>query len=174
MKKSNNDWERVVFVVILSVVVISFERGFGIASLGGRFHQKIARTYLAQNELDLAVIHFRSAVRSNPHLETAMIGLGMGYLFQEKKKEATQTFRQVLALSPQSSETLCQVALGLLKAGQETESLQLFRDLVERHPDSVAARIGFARVLESSGDTDGASQQFDEARRLDPRVSIVP
>lgn len=84
--------------------------------------------------------------------------------------------REYLASSPEDSFLQHALALEYIKLGKDNEARKLFEEIISREPGYVGTYYHLGKLLERSGDTDGALGVYetgmDEARKAGDNHSL--
>jgi protein O-mannosyl-transferase len=121
-----------------------------------------------RGDLDGAIAHFRGAVRGNPDLPAARIGLGLALAYKGEIDEAIRQFRAALKLEPNNAEVQNSLGVALMQKGQLDEAQVHLQKSIKINPAFSKPHNSLGVVLARKGKLDEAIEQFREALRIDP------
>ncbi|MGH6915612.1 MAG: tetratricopeptide repeat protein, partial [Geminicoccales bacterium] len=116
-------------------------------------HRGYARTLLALNRPDTAILHYRSALAANANDIQSYNGLGVAYDLNGQHEAAQAAYRDGLAIAPDSMLLRNNYGLSLALSGQHEEAIKLLRAVVDepgataRNRQNLALAYGLAGNL---------------------------
>ncbi len=133
----------------------------GCALLAGR--------WVRDGKLDEAIEGYRKALRLNPDLPEAYLGLARAYHAQNRFDDALQVYEEALRRRPQSASVHYGMAQTLKRTERWAEALQHLEEVTRIDSEFPALHVGLGMVMASQGRLENALAEFHEALRVDPR-----
>ncbi|MEI8293527.1 MAG: tetratricopeptide repeat protein [bacterium] len=133
-------------------------------------HNRLGSREFNRGKVDIALPHFREAVRLRPDLAETRNNLGSGILATKDTKGAIAEFREARRLSPTIVAIDANLARALLLDGQLEEASGIYADLVRRFPSNPIFHCNLGVSLFHWGKKQEAIQCFEEALRLNPHL----
>lgn len=99
-------------------------------------HNRLGAREFNRGKVDVALPHFREAVRLRPDLAETRNNLGSGVLATKDTKAAIEEFREAMRLSPSIIAIQANLARALWLDGQYREASEIYADLVRRFPEN--------------------------------------
>jgi tetratricopeptide (TPR) repeat protein len=99
-------------------------------------HNRLGAREFNRGKIDVALPHFREAVRLRPDLAETRNNLGSGVLATKDTKAAIEEFREAMRLSPSIIAIQANLARALWLDGQYREASEIYADLVKRFPEN--------------------------------------
>ena len=131
-------------------------------------HNRIGAREFNRGSVDIALLHFREAVRLRPDLAETRNNLGSGILATKDTKTAIQEFREALRLSPTIVAIQSNLARALWLDGQFQEATKLYANLVERFPGNPTFLCNLGVSLYNEGKIKESIACFEQALRINP------
>ncbi len=131
-------------------------------------NMRLGQEAVQRGDLDGAIAHFRGAVRSNPDLPAARIGLGLALAYRGNIDEAIKQFRAALKLDPNNADVQNSLGVALMQKGQLDEAQTHLQKAIKLDPRLAKAHNSLGVLLARQGKLDEAMEQFREALRIDP------
>lgn len=100
----------------------------------------------ARGEWDMAVWHFRKALRLDPSLWRTHNNLGLAHYRQGRFKEAVESYEECLRLAPRFAEGRTNLGIALMRLGRSDEAVAHFKEAVARDPSYQPARDSLNRA----------------------------
>lgn len=133
------------------------------------------REYLSQQQYDLALAAFESALQVSPN-DTAVLDLVANtYISQKDNAAALKVLDQALSFYPDNERFLLKKSSLLAETGKYDEAAAIAARLVARHPNDTRynanladLRLTAGRVLMQAEEYDLAKQQFDQVLSAAP------
>jgi tetratricopeptide (TPR) repeat protein len=132
-------------------------------------HFKLGNLYRDQRTPELAMKHYREAVRIHPGFMKAQLGIGYMLLLLHQVEASIPHFLEA-AKSPYS-EGKAHRYLGFVyyKLGRASDSISYFREAVRMDPKDARSWNALAIVLEETGAADEAAEAHRKAAALDAK-----
>ncbi len=136
-----------------------------------------ARPYLWLTEIDRRIEvdnpeswerHYREALRRDPRLEAARLGLAETLAHVHRNAEADEQYRQYLGRHPDDSAALAGAGCNAVELGEVDRGTELIGRALELAPDNPVALKGMADVDVHRGALESALGRLDRAVRADP------
>ena len=114
---------------------------------------------------------FREAIRLDPTLARAQLGLGVLLWHKQDLAGAEAAFREAIRLDPTVANT--QLCLGLVLGDKQdlAGAEAAYREAIRIDPKYALAHTVLGLVLEEMGSLEGAVTEYREALRIDPKES---
>lgn len=129
-------------------------------------HLQLAVSYDTQGLRESAEREYRAALRGDPRLETARLGLGNLLFAKGKLRAAEKQYRRVLKTSPRDPGACNNLAMILIERGKLDKAERFVRDAL---PDAGALRPylldTLARIRFRQGRSAEALRALEQARR---------
>jgi Tfp pilus assembly protein PilF len=106
----------------------------------------LGELYLRENNVELALMHFRRAVEKNPNFAMGHRGLGKAYLALGEQDNARESFEQSLELAPNDQESLYELARIHDQSGDTDTAAEYYRRVVEVDRFSSLGRLSLQRL----------------------------
>ena len=133
-------------------------------------HNRLGAREFNRGKIDIALPHFREAVRLRPDLAETRNNLGSGVLATKDTKAAIAEFREAMRLSPTIVAIQANLARALWLDGQLQEASEIYGDLVKRFPDNPTYLCNLGVSLFREGKMQEAADCFEKALRIDPNL----
>jgi uncharacterized protein (TIGR02996 family) len=117
----------------------------------------------ADKKIDLAMGHYRSALKSDPKLLGASINLSALLIDQKQYDEAAEVARAGIKNAKGSAELHINLAYALLGKGEKDAAAKSFENAMKLRPDDAELRLWYADALLEAGDKAGASKGYKNA-----------
>jgi Flp pilus assembly protein TadD len=131
-------------------------------------HNRIGAREFNRGKVDLALPHFREAVRLRPDLAETRNNLGSGILATKDTKGAILEFREALRLSPAITAIRSNLARALWLDGQHSEASKFYAELVVQFPENPTFLCNLGVSLYQSGNVEGSIKCFEKALQISP------
>ena len=131
-------------------------------------HNRIGAREFNRGKVDLALPHFREAVRLRPDLAETRNNLGSGILATKDTKGAILEFREALRLSPAIAAIRSNLARALWLDGQHSEASKFYAELVVQFPENPTFLCNLGVSLYQSGNVKAAIKCFEKALQISP------
>ncbi len=127
---------------------------------------------LRQGDGATALQHFQSAVKANPKLPKAYMGVGQSYMQMgpDHQQDAVQNLRKALQLNPQLASARLLLSRLFTKQDKTEEALSEIRSLLTFQPDSVAGHMTAGQIYVTKKQYDLARRSFETALNLNPSL----
>ena len=144
----------------------AFETALSCDPTATYIEKKLPVLLFRQGETDKAATLLRSEIAKDPDDISQYLLLAHLAIQQNKRDEAIELYREVLKRDPANEAV--RLRLGILSVQQDRfgEAEEIFRDLIAQNPELHLARIYLARLLQMTGNADGAAETYEEALRL--------
>ncbi len=124
---------------------------------------KRAREAVTRRDIDVALAHLESALRSNPDSPEAFMLLGQIYLDLGRDEEATRALERAVLLHGEGSGGAGAGGLmgyALWRQERDHDAIRVLRDVLERDPRRPAVHLLLGRIHLRSGRLDEAVEEF--------------
>lgn len=106
----------------------------------------LGELYLREQNVELALMHFRRAVEKNPGFALGHRGLGKTYLALGENESAIESFELVLELTPNDQDSLYELAQFYDRQGDIEKALEYYRRVVEVGRFSSLGQLSLQRL----------------------------
>ncbi|MEM3649355.1 MAG: tetratricopeptide repeat protein, partial [Candidatus Jordarchaeaceae archaeon] len=143
---------------------------------GKELYEKAERLHFYEGYFDEAILEFRKALRLDPDLIEAHMGLGDAFSQRGLLDEAIQEYREVIRLEQYDAYAHLKLARLLLRKGTLDEAIREFREAIRVKPNDVWLRSGIALDLWEVGLDDEAVKEYKEIIRIFGKsyANIIP
>jgi hypothetical protein len=131
-------------------------------------HNRIGAREFNRGKIDVALPHFREAVRLRPDLAETRNNLGSGVLATKDTKAAIAEFREAMRLSPTIVAIQANLARALWLDGQYREASEIYADLVKRFPENPTFLCNLGVSLFQENQIPEAVKCFERALQINP------
>jgi len=157
-------------------------------------HNNLGLILMSRDKPDEAMVHFKEALRSFPHLAPGHFNLGLLLMRQDKPDEAMVHLEEVLRSLPDSgagrtrrdeapgpwgsldksyadylADAACNLGAVLDRKGRLDEAMVYYARAVRLSPHHADAHYNLGQGLDRQGRLDPAISHYTEALRFDPR-----
>jgi len=132
-------------------------------------HNNLGNIMLRRGELNAAIAHYTSAIKSNPFYDLPYANLAVVLTTQGKRDEAIDIYRQALEANPAFTKARVKLAELLSAEGRNDAAAAEFSKAVEIDPSSFEAHHLWGNALMRQGDWRGAVDHYRRALQIDPK-----
>ena len=133
-------------------------------------HNRLGAREFNRGKVDIALPHFREAVRLRPDLAETRNNLGSGVLATKDTKAAIAEFREAMRLSPTIVAIQANLARALWLDGQFQEASEIYADLVRRFPENPTFLCNLGVSLFHEKRMQEAVKCFEGALQINPAL----
>jgi Flp pilus assembly protein TadD len=133
-------------------------------------HNRLGAREFNRGKIDIALPHFREAVRLRPDLAETRNNLGSGVLATKDTKAAIAEFREAMRLSPTIVAIQANLARALWLDGQFQEASEIYADLVRRFPENPTFLCNLGVSLFHEKRMQEAVECFERALEINPTL----
>jgi tetratricopeptide (TPR) repeat protein len=126
--------------------------------------------YLQKNQLDQALVHFRTAARLDPDIPQTHGNLALALLKKGDVKESMAESAAALRLNPDYPPALAYLGRALFLQGQTTQAVQLLTRSLQSLPYEPSTHADLADALAQLGQSDEAIAHYAQALSLQRSV----
>ena len=167
------------FTIILAILAAGFAKAGPIVFPAGKrtpASQQAQAGFksLSKGDFTLAESHFRQAIKLEPNLGSAYVGLAQLELRNDHPKLAEAHLRQAIASDPKSGSFQRSLAAFLVNQDRTKEAELAFRKAVELEPQSVPAwkELGDF-LLVHQRNAPGAAKAFESALKIQRSAEVL-
>jgi len=131
-------------------------------------HNRLGAREFNRGKIDVALPHFREAVRLRPDLAETRNNLGSGVLATKDTKAAIEEFREAMRLSPSIIAIQANLARALWLDGQYREASEIYADLVRRFPENPTFLCNLGVSLFQENRIPESVKCFERALQINP------
>ena len=168
---------------VAGVVSLLLALGFGplnqilgfdsIGKTEDQFECNLGIVYVTDGKPDLAIPHFRQALRLNPDYPKAKIRLSNILRQRGELGEATALLRDVVRLQPNLAEARNSLGICLAKQDRVEDAQRHLEYAVRLEPDFIQAHSNLGNVLTQRGEFLRAEEHYRTALRLAPNDGVT-
>jgi tetratricopeptide (TPR) repeat protein len=130
--------------------------------------------YAAERQYDKAVYAFKQAIRLDPAMAAAHLGLGSMYHNMGRPADAVEPLTTAVRLEPQNAIAHLNLGVTLAMLRRADEAMVELNEARRLDPSSARIHNEVGNALDNGfGQMDAALAEYREAARLDPRVPAV-
>ncbi len=131
-------------------------------------HAGLGVLLLKRNLPEEAVLHFRTALQSQPSMPVALVGLARAESQLGRYAEAAPIFARAVAQRSDDPSLARAYAETLARLGQFPEAARYYRRTIELDPGDANAHAGLGYVLYLTGNHAEARTEWEAALRINP------
>ncbi len=109
----------------------------------------------------------RKAVEVGPNDKAARFVLASYYLVNRQVDKAEEQYKAMVALEPNKPESQVVLADFYAATSRIDDAVRIYQEILSKSPDFLQGRYRLGEILLAKGDTQGASQQIEEALKKD-------
>ena len=109
----------------------------------------------------------RKAVEVGPKDKAARFVLASYYLVNRQVDKAEEQYKAMVALEPDKPESQVVLADFYAATNRVDDAVRIYKEILSKSPDFLQGRYRLGEILLAKGDTQGASQQIEEALKKD-------
>ncbi len=147
----------------------AFGRAIALSPATALYRVHLGAACRALGEVEVAVAHYREALRIEPDNSVALGNLGNALRELGKTDEAIVCYSRSVALAPDAVGNRVNLAQGLTQAKLYERALHHLREAIRRDPNSAEAYKTMGNALFGKADYAGAIDAFRKALDLSPR-----
>ncbi len=156
----------------MKLMVESFNRLGEVAPRSYQVWLLLAQDAESRGDDDVAMQHYREALRAKPNAVGTHYALGSVYARTGKFEEAAKEFKKELGINADDSLALWKLGELAIRTDPR-EARHYLERAVTLNPDLPQAVLAYGRALARTGDIDGAVKQFQRVVRLAPEEDSV-
>lgn len=138
-------------------------------------NSNLGSLYFKANDFPAAERHYRLAHDAVPHFALPTVNLAWCLGRMGKNDECLVLLRQASAMDSVSNNDMLMIANGLKALKQSGEAREMLERLIARDPRDGEAHFRLANLLNESGESDRAAEQFRIAiELLEPSILVGP
>lgn len=124
----------------------------------------LGEAYLDRADFAAAQAAFEAALKLDPKMSVAELGLGQSLLRQGKLDDALAHYKNAVALDPADKSFLLEIAIAFSKSNRQVEAV----DLLKEFPEDVGARETLGNLYLEMNRPADAVTEFEAATKLSP------
>jgi len=128
-------------------------------------HNNLGMVYVEEKEYELAIPHFKAALKSMPKYKSAFTNLSGAYLESGRYSDAIFWGEKAMHLFPDDPKIIFNLGNAYARAGEPEKAIPLYRKLLEMKPNDVDVLVNLGIVYTYAGDWEKAAAHFQ--RMLD-------
>lgn len=130
-------------------------------------HSEYGRFLVQSNRLPEAETELKKAVDVGPTDRNARFVLASFYLVNKQLDKAETEFKALAGLDADKPESQVVLADYYSAVNRMDDAIKIYQDVLKKSPDFIQGRYRLGEILLLKGDTQGASQQIEEALKKD-------
>jgi tetratricopeptide (TPR) repeat protein len=134
-------------------------------------HNNLGQLFLARNQTDVALAHFRKAVQIDPNNAEARDSLGTVLLQRGDVDEALAHFQSALRVEPDRVETHYNLGTALLRQARLDEAIAEFETVLRRQPHHAMAHNNLGNAFFERGRMEDALGHYRQALQYRPDLA---
>lgn len=132
-------------------------------------HLAKAKEYIANNELNKAVIELKNVIQLDPKNDAAYYDLGESYLKLKQGNEAYEAFSSAVSINPDNINAHLKVGQILLLAKETQKAREKAELILEKSPDNIEALSLLSGIQLQENDIDSAIATLEKVASIDPK-----
>ncbi|WP_172795193.1 tetratricopeptide repeat protein [Polycladidibacter hongkongensis] len=136
-------------------------------------HVLMADTLAALSSVDVAIVHYRNALRSDPTMPGALFGLAKLLVQRKRPRDARAYLENAYAQQPHNQEIKLALAQCLVHEDQAAEAASLLESIHECEPDNLEVLLELSAAERRLGNNNRAVGYAAQAYRLMPQSQEV-
>jgi tetratricopeptide (TPR) repeat protein len=148
-----------------------------VAPESARTREILAQSLMSRNDFPGAILEYRRALESDPHLSEIHFELGEALLkysaSEPNLSEAEKEFKAAVAANPADSNAEYELGEVALSRSDLQNAFQHYSRALQLRPHFVEAQIGLGKVLTAMSEPRKALDYLLEAERSDPQNETV-
>lgn len=133
-------------------------------------HNNLGVQRRSRGEVDLAIAHYREALRLRPEYPEAHNNLGLALHATGRSADALASFDEALRLRPANPEVLGNRATSLAALGRFDESVASLKQAIAYDPGNAGLHFNLGVVLQSANRSADAAEAYRRALAIDPAL----
>ena len=147
-----------------------------VAPDSAQVHQVMAHEEIKEGNTNGAIVQFRKAITTDPHLPGVHFELAELLSTSEdatNKKEAENEYRAALIANPLDEKAECRLAEIDAQKANTSQAFEEYSIAVELQPTDADAKLGLAKVLIEMNQPDKALSQLEVIVQLEPTNAVA-
>ncbi|MCD6098406.1 tetratricopeptide repeat protein [bacterium] len=136
-------------------------------------HNNLGMVYVEEKRYELAVPHFKAAVKSMPKYKSALINLSGAYLELGRYPDAILFGEKAMHLFPDDPKVIFNLGNAYAQAGEAERAILLYKRLLEMNPNDVDVLVNLGIVYTYTGDWEKAAAHFQKMLDSGIRNEVV-
>lgn len=136
-------------------------------------YHNMALLYKSTNDPDRAQMYFLEALKLDPHIPNAYIGLGILNMEKEQNQKALACFRKALTYDSKSPQARNYTGLILLRQKQIEDAINQFQEVLKISPGNLYALTHLGVAYKRKGEFNRALRCFKKVLNINKRYVIA-
>ena len=145
----------------------TFKKALSIDGNSALAHSEYGKFLVQNNRMPEAEAELRKAVEVGPADRNARFVLGSFYLVNKQLDKAEAEFKNLAGLDADKPESQVVLADYYSAVNRMDDAVKIYQDVLAKSPDYTQGRYRLGEILLMRGDTQGATQQMEEALKRD-------
>jgi Tfp pilus assembly protein PilF len=131
-------------------------------------HNDLGSALEKRGEIDLAISHYREAIRLKPDFVLAQSNLGAALGRQGKYPEAIEHLQEAIRLKPDHADAHNNLGIVYAIQGKDADAMREFSEALRIDPDQADAHFNLGILLARSGKLEEAVRHYLKALEINP------
>ena len=145
----------------------TYKKAISINANSALAHSEYGKFLVQSNRMPEAEAELKKAVEVGPTDRNARFVLASFYLVNRRFDQAEAEFKNLAALDADKPESQVVLADYYSAVNRMDDAIKIYQDVLAKSPDYMQGRYRLGEILLMRGDTQGATQQIDEALKRD-------
>ena len=145
----------------------TYKKALSIDANSALAHSEYGKFLVQNNRMPEAEAELRKSVEVGPTDRNARFVLASFYLVNKQLDKAEAEFKNLAALDPDKPESQAVLADYYSAVNRMDDAIKIYQDVLAKSPEYMQGRYRLGEILLMRGDTQGASQQIEEALKKD-------
>ena len=145
----------------------TYRKALSIDGNSALAHSEYGKFLVQNNRMPEAEAELRKAVDVGPTDRNARFVLGSFYLVNKQLDKAEAEFKSLAALDADKPESQVVLADYYSAVNRMDDAIKIYQEVLAKSPDYTQGRYRLGEILLMRGDTQGATQQIEEALKKD-------
>jgi Tfp pilus assembly protein PilF len=133
-------------------------------------HNIYGNEYKAKGQIDMALKHYKIALKLRPDLADTHYNLGTAYTSKGVIEKAIEHFQTALSLKPYDPLIHNNLGVAFISSGLSDKAIEHFQVASRLNPDLLDAHFNLGLAYREKGFTDKARAEFETVLKIDPGI----
>ncbi len=145
-----------------------WQKALRLSPEDNKIHHRLALGFKRLGQIDKSIMEEQIALKIDPEMQEALIGLAETLISQNKPQEALTYLQKSLELDPQNAAAAYQLGNVYLKLGDITQASANYEKSIQFNPSLPQSYYSLAIIKGQSGDLTGAEELLRKSLELNP------
>jgi choline-sulfatase len=145
-----------------------WQKALRLSPEDNKIHHRLALGFKRLGEIDKSIVEEQVALKIDPEMQEALIGLGETLISLNKPQEALNYLQKSLELDPRNAAAAYQTGNAYLRLGDLTQAASYFEKSIQYNPSLPQSYYSLAIIKGQSGDLAGAEELLKKSLELNP------